>query len=356
MKAAPLDPLVLDYSTLWKPNYNRSHYENMYFNRMQNDTRMTRDVPAGGELTAKVRYDIEEGWDYAFLEASDDGGDTWESIHNSEEYEGADQSGLNPDGTGISGTTDGQWVDLTASLPAATDTVRWRYLTDGSVAELGFRVDNITVDGTVIGDAETDEGWDFDGFRRTTGTEVIDYLNAYIVENRRYVRHDRSLRSAYNFGFLDSRPDWVEHFPYQDGMLVNYWDTSFSDNNVGDHPGGGLILPVDAHPDFEHSYDGWLLRPRILTYDSTFGKADTDRIKIHKDSQPSTIRSQANVAVFNDRLNWWFDSDEHGLETHPGRYQPGWYGVDVPKTGTKVRVVDVNINTGKMTVEATPAR
>jgi len=217
------------------------------------DNTMTRDVAAGGELTAKVRYDIEEGWDYAFLEASDDGGETWESIHNSEEYEGEDQSGLNPDGTGISGTTEGEWVDLTATLPAATDTVRWRYITDGAVVELGFQVDNITLDGTVIGSAETDEGWDFDGFRRTTGTETVEYLNAYIAENRRYVNDDRSLESAYNFGFLDSRPDWVEHYPYQDGLLVNYWDTSFNDNSVGDHPGGGLILPVDAHPEFEHS-------------------------------------------------------------------------------------------------------
>ena len=31
-------------------------------------------------------------------------------------------------------------------------------------------------------------------------------------------------------------------------MLVWYWDSSFEDNNVGDHPGGGLILPIDSHP------------------------------------------------------------------------------------------------------------
>ena len=38
------------------------------------DNTMTRDVADGGELTAKVRYEIEDGWDYAFLEASSDGG------------------------------------------------------------------------------------------------------------------------------------------------------------------------------------------------------------------------------------------------------------------------------------------
>ena len=41
---------------------------------------MTRDVDGGGALTAKVRYSIEEGWDYAFLEASSDGGDTWTPV------------------------------------------------------------------------------------------------------------------------------------------------------------------------------------------------------------------------------------------------------------------------------------
>ena len=45
-----------------------------------------------------------------------------------------------------------------------------------------------------------------------------------------------------------TKPDFVEHFPYQDGLLVSYWDTSQSDNNTSTHPGEGLILPVDANP------------------------------------------------------------------------------------------------------------
>ena len=36
--------------------------------------------------------------------------------------------------------------------------------------------------------------------------------------------------------------------------------------------------------------------------------------------------------------------------SHAGHYQPGWYSVDVPKTGTTVRVVKVNKN-GVMTVK-----
>lgn len=307
------------------------------------NTTMTRDVAGGGRLTAKVRYDIEEGYDYAFLEASSDGGETWEPVETNRNYGGEDGSGENSSGAGISGTTNGAWVDLTADVPAGTDTLRFRYVTDAAVVGPGFQVDNITLAGTPIGTAETEEGWRFDGFRRTTGSETIQYFNAYVAENRQYRNYDQSLRSAYNFGFLDTRPDWVEHYPYQNGLLVNYWDSSQTDNNVGDHPGSGLVLPVDAHPQFNHTPDGSLARPRILSYDSTFGLEDTDRLNLHYFSDGYRIPSRDNVRVFDDRRNYWYDFDEHGDE-HPGRYQPGWYSVDVPKTGAWIKVVKVNDN------------
>ena len=65
-------------------------------------------------------------------------------------------------------------------------------------------------------------------------------------------RFDDSLRTGpYNFGFLDNPllQNWVEHFPYQDGLLVWYWDTSVQ-RQQRRRPSGraALILPVDAHP------------------------------------------------------------------------------------------------------------
>jgi len=312
-------------------------------------TTMTREVPpGGGALRAKVRYDIEEGYDYAFLEVSSDGGENWEPVETSEsDLDNDCGESCTP---GISGSTNGAWVNLTADVPNNTDTLRWRYTTDTAVVEPGFQIDNITLDGAPIGTAETEEGWVFDGFRTTNGSETIEYFNAYVAENRQYRNYDRSLESAYNFGFLDKRPDWVEHYPYQNGLLVNYWDSSYTDNNVGDHPGSGLVLPVDAHPTFTHTPDGALARPRILTYDSTFGLQDTDRLSLHYLSERYRVPSQDNVRVFNDRRDYWYDFDEHGEgEDHPGRYQPGWYSVDVPRTGTWIKVVKVN-DKGVMTV------
>jgi immune inhibitor A len=297
------------------------------------DNTMTRGGVTGTSLTAQVRYSIEEDWDYAFLEASTDGGTSWLPVATNLSDDSGDQSGFNTSKTGLTGEQP-DWTALTATLPAGTDTIRFRYQTDGAVAESGFQVDAIAVDGTAL-----DDGWTFDGFRETTGSETQSFFNAYVLENRQYDGYDASLRTAYNFGFLDERPDWVETYPYQDGLLVWYWNDEFTDNNVGDHPGAGLLLPVDAHPTFHHYADGTLMRQRLLSYDSTFGVERTDAITIHKNSEPASIPSQPAVRTFDDTRTWWYDCDDDACTgSHDGRYQPGWTGVDVPKTGTTVTV------------------
>jgi immune inhibitor A len=301
-----------------------------------------------------VRYDIEEGFDFAFLEATTDG-TTWTPLMTDRSAPAADDSsGFNASGAGIDGTTHGAWVDLAATVPAGTTGLRVRYQTDGGIALSGLQVDSIAVGGQIVGTAETDEGWAFDGFRTTTGSETRPFAHYYVAENRQYVGNDRSLRTAYNFGFLTTEPDLVETYPYENGLLVNYWDTSYSDNDVGEHPGAGLLLPVDAHPVLEHSADGHLLRPRILSYDSTFGLEATTPITVHKDGRPTSITSKPAVPVFDDTKSWWSDRDEHASTgDHVGRHQPGWYGVDVPRTGTTIRVKSV-ATTGFMQVEVAP--
>ncbi len=306
---------------------------------------MTAEVADGGALTAQVRYEIEDGWDYAFLEASHDNGATWTGVDTSENYDGEDASGLDPDDVGISGNTGGEWVELTADVPTGTNALRWRYVTDAAFVLPGFQVDNIVLDGTEIGTAETDdEGWELDGFRTTTGSETNTFLNAYLVENRQYVGGDKTLKHLYNFEGGD-RPNWVDFFKNSPGALINYWDSSQSDNNVGDHPGEGLILPVDAHPTYDVGPDGTLLRPRIATRDSTFSVDRTKRAVLHQAGERYVLERLPAKPRFNDMRDWW-QADAAGEE---GGYDAGWYGVDVPKTGTTVKVVRVN-KAGIMTV------
>jgi immune inhibitor A len=321
------------------------------------NTRMTRTTGVtGGSLTAQVNYDAETDWDYAFLEASGDGGTTWAPVVTNLSDTAGDQSGFNASRTGITGSTAGAWKALTATLPAGTTAVRFRYQTDGAVAEKGFRIDEIAINGTTIGNAETaTEGWTFDGFVRTTGSEIQSFFNAYVAENRQYDGYDASLRTAYNFGFAGSKPDWVESYPYQDGLLLWYWNDQYTDNNVGDHPGGGLILPIDAHPVIPHWKDGTLMRPRLAAYDSTFGLEATDALTVHNAGVAGSVASQAAVPVFDDTLKWWAASDGHvdrKTGAHPGRYQPGWYGVDTPATGTTITVE--SSSGGAMSIKVAP--
>jgi immune inhibitor A len=316
-------------------------------------------LSAGASLTAKVRYQIETDWDYAYVVVSTDGGTTWTGAPTNLSA-ATDPNGQNF-GNGITGSTDGNWVDLSADLSAYTGDVLigFRYWTDGAVVEPGISIDEISIAGGPADGAEADAGWTFDpaagGFRVSTGTEVSFHFNAYVGENRGYRGYDTSLRTAYNFGFLDSRPDWVEKFRYQDGLLISYWDESFTDNNVGDHPGGGLILPVDAHPKPMHWPDGTLVRQRIQSYDSTFNRDRSEAITLHTDSVRVRFPSQPAVRVFDDLKTWWYADDGHSAESH-GRYQVGWTGVDVPKTGTTIRVRNTAAHGFYMDIEVRPSR
>ncbi len=297
---------------------------------------MTATV-SGTSLTAKVRYDIEADFDYAYVQAQVGG--SWVPVATNLST-ATDPNGNNPTHTGITGTStgyaSGAWVSLSATLPAGTAAVRFAYTNDPAEFGAGFGVDSVAVNGTAVADS----AWTLDGFQKAVAGVVTQaFFNAYVAENRQYDGYDSSLKTAYNFGFLNTRPDWVETYPYQNGLLVSYWDGSQADNNVGDHPGSGLILPVDAHPTFPHWPNGDLMRQRILAYDSTFGTEQTDAITLHNNSVATTIPSQKAVPTFDDTKAWWFDCDQHACTgKHQGRYQPGWTGVDVPKTGTTITV------------------
>jgi immune inhibitor A len=312
------------------------------------DETMTKSVtlPAGAVgLTAKVRYNIEEGWDYAYLTVN--GTPVHTNLSTSDDPYGQNF------GEGITGVSDNgnfNWVDLTADLSAyagQTVTLGFRYWTDGAQqgtpgagVPAGIGIDEIAVTGQPVDGAESDAGWTFDGFKVTTGTDTFQFFNAYFAEYRNYVGYDDGLRTGpYNFGFLDN-PDlgnWVEHFPYQDGLLVWYYDTSFNNNNVGDHclsgRCGGLYLPVDAHPNLLIRPDnGKVWRARVQSYDSTFGLEKTDKVCLHMNSIEGCYGGLKANPVFNDNMNYWV-----GPDASIGNL--GWFSVEVPHTGTTIRVV-----------------
>ncbi|TFH34421.1 MAG: M6 family metalloprotease domain-containing protein [Anaerolineales bacterium] len=323
-----------------------------YFSGSGNDldNSMTRSVtlPDGApSLTAKVKYDIELDWDYAYLTVNGAGVATNLSTNTN-------PFGQNF-GFGITDNSGGAWVDLTADLSAyagQTVTIGFRYWTDGAVANPGFFVDDIAISGQALDDAETDPGWAFAGFTRTGSVITQSFFNAYFAEFRTYRGYDDGLRTGpYNFGFLNDPAlgNWVEHFPYQDGLLVWYYDTSFADNNVGDSclggRCGGLFLPVDAHPELLLRPDnGQVWRARVQSYDSTFGLEKTDMICLHLNSVEGCYGGLPANKTFNDTQSYWVAPDASIGNN-------GWFSVPVPNTGTTIRVVSISAQGNFMQVQ-----
>jgi immune inhibitor A len=330
------------------------------------DNSMTRPISLGAGpigLSFKARYEIEGCWDYAYVEVSTDGGSTFEPIATSASTDD-DENGQNF-GHGITGTSGNpktcdqlgtqtaSWVDVTADLSAyanSTIQLRFRYWTDGAAVGDGIGIDDIAITGLATDGAETDAGWTYDGFVRTTGTVTSTFANYYIAEYRAYGGYDKALQAG-PYQFTDPAGNWVEHFPYQDGLLIWYYDTSQADNNVGDHPGAGLILPIDAHPDIRHWSDGTNGRPRLQSYDSTFGLDKTDAITVHSVVNGTfSVPSQPAAKVFNDNNSYYRASDPADGSSF---YQAGWSSVNHPHTGTVIKVSSVS-STGFMQVLLNP--
>jgi M6 family metalloprotease-like protein len=166
----------------------------------------------------------------------------------------------------------------------------------------------------------------------------------YIAENRQYVGYDATLKTGpYNFGWTLSKDNFVEHFPYQDGLLVSYWNTAVSNNNTRAHPGTGRILPVDARPDSLRWSDSTVARNRIQSFDSTFGVDATDPLSLHRETATGMttleVPQQAPVPVFDDS-----DPNRYYDTANPGG------SVKVAGVGVTIKVVQSN-GTGKMTVK-----
>ena len=320
---------------------------------------MTRQVtlPAGTVgLSFKAKYHMEPCYDFAFVEVSTNGTDFTSLVTSASTDE--DLSGNNPDGTGITGISGTplacdddlsptpQWVTVTADLSAYDGMsvwLRFRYQTDPAVVGDGFSIDNIAITGLTTDGAETDPGWDYDGFFRTNGTRTTFHARYYIAEYRTYIGYDRALRKG-PYNFVDSKasdPKWVQHFPYQDGLLIWLWDTAEDDNNVGDHPGRGLILPIDAHWATFNWSNGEVARPRLQSYDATFSLDATKALSLYrKNGQTLFVGSKPGKAVFDDSIRYYQKQDA-GDAPGNGRYQAAWNSVKNPHTGTTIKIIRI---------------
>ena len=137
-----------------------------------------RDV-AEARLEYEVWHDIEEGWDYGYLQVSTDGGNTWDIL------ETPHSSPPNKTGTGFgpgySGNQDwtGESVDLT-SYAGEQLAVRFQYVTDDAIHGAGICIREPVV---AAGGQTLAGPWEPDGFVLTDNRVPQEFIVQVIQEN-----------------------------------------------------------------------------------------------------------------------------------------------------------------------------
>jgi hypothetical protein len=106
-------------------------------------------------LSFDTYYDIEESWDFGFVQVSTDNGQTWISLENEYTTYIIDEGGypaINESLPGLSGSSGG-WISMEFDLSSyAEQTIMlgFRYMTDWATEELGWYIDNIAIGTEII--------------------------------------------------------------------------------------------------------------------------------------------------------------------------------------------------------------
>jgi immune inhibitor A len=293
------------------------------------DTNMVADVDLTGKNTATLTfdawYDIEEQWDFAFVQVSTDNGASWKSLGNDHT-----RSDVVPEGyptilnsmPGFSGNSNG-WQAQSFDLSEYKDQkikLRLRYATDWGTSNPGFYADNIKVvaDGaTLLEDgAEGTSKFGLNGFTKSDGYKYGDHY--YLLEWRNHKGVDMGLKNIKRGATLMS---------YDGGLVVWYVDPSYTDNWTGVHPGEGFVGVVDAHVNTDLTWNtGVQASTRFHVADAAFGLDKTSGLNINYPGvQTLTLPSQPGVSLFDDSKSF------------ANKYMPD-AGRKIENYGLKVRV------------------
>jgi len=325
------------------------------------------------QLTFKTWYEIEDGWDYGYVEVSEDG-THWQSIP------GNITTNDNPNGTnlgnGITGSSNG-WITATFDLSAYAGKVvqlRFRYVTDEAVSYRGWMVDDIQVDAYPLDTADSENGWVAQGWSLIDGTVRKTARNYYLLEYRTATGFDISMKSWYNFvDYAANRAEFVEANP---GVLAWYRTTEFTDNWVGSHPWQGFLLLLDSHPDLFTAKGSTKLgkkifgakvevpfRTRLQLIDAAFStsplKSGQKLTSWFGSIFPTPVPSLAPVTAFDDTKAYVDDRYYNlALNVHHDQETALYYAamsmnsVKVPKRGVKWNVLSLDGKAARVRIDA----
>lgn len=165
VQVVPEDPHSGDYA-FWS---NRGDTSDMTLTRAFDFT----DVSGEISFDYWIWYDLEEDWDYLYLLASEDDGETWQFVNTPS---GTDTNPTgNSYGWGYTGYSGGQqvsrWIQESVDLSAFAGQeimLRFEYITDAAVNGDGLLLDDLSLEAVDYQtDFESDDGgWDAAGFVR----------------------------------------------------------------------------------------------------------------------------------------------------------------------------------------------
>ena len=180
-------------------------------------TSLTRAVDLrdteGPVLRFMTWYDIESDFDYAFVAASTDGGETWSTLLGTSTT--TDNPNGNNLGNGLTGKSGGgevaRWIEEEVNLADYAGKqilLRFEYVTDDAFNSVGFLVDDISISGIGFSDdAETDGDWEARGFFRTDGilpqyfiVQLVRYVDGMPLVERVMVRGHDEVEVSFSLG------------------------------------------------------------------------------------------------------------------------------------------------------------
>ncbi|MBM3188707.1 MAG: DUF11 domain-containing protein, partial [Chloroflexi bacterium] len=140
---------------------------------------------------------------------------------------------------------------------------------------------------------------------------------------------DRGLQQVFNW--VNAATGQAQYYRYNPGLLIWYVNPIYSDNDVLSHPGEGMILLVDSHPDpLYESTKPW--RTRVQMQDATFrqnGKF-TYVNQLLDTATPPVLKTMGGLAAVD--TFWDKPANKYYRSTIPDN------SVKTPGTGLKVKV------------------
>jgi immune inhibitor A len=275
-------------------------------------------------------WSVEEDYDYAYVEASDDGGANWTKLKDMSSFMVQDANG----DYGLTGEASGTLSFDLAAYAGKTITLRLHYVSDIGVQWLGWWGDDFSlVDGAMnlfTDDVENPpNGWTTNAFQIVPQTN--DYPLYYLAEWRNNSGFDRGLKTPYTTIYDNpATTEWeVDRTPYSiPGMLL--WirnaaydfDYTLYDQGLFDPPSYGpkhALLVVDSHY-WPLEWDGMgttdahlRLNSRAQPGNATFTLQPTTSFTVRRAADISvgdvvetkTFASLPPVSQFHDALGYY---------------------------------------------------